>query len=191
MLINKTYLIRAIIFTVSVFALPVAAQAQDPGVGKEVFLKIKAPLDEARGLCVDIPGHKARVNVKRSLVVHTCKWTIWNFDERFDQTAFRKGHLRMSRYNLCVGVNSKEAKAEIVLAACDGDPQRRWNFVEGRLQLAAAPEMCLTIGPEPSELTPGGRRLPSKNVARSLALDTCSEKASDRQIWHPAALKNQ
>ena len=188
--VNKTSLIWAIVITISTLAFPVAAQTLAPGAGTEVFLQIKAPLDEPRGLCVDIPGHKARVNVKRSLVVHTCKWTIWNFDERFDLTAFDKGQLRMSRYDLCVGVNSKEAKAKIVLAACDGDPLRRWNFVEGRLQLAAAPGMCLTIGPEPSELTPGGRRLPSKNVARSLALDTCSDKVRDRQVWHPAALKN-
>ena len=182
-------LIWAIIITVVAPAFPVAAQAPDTGKGMEVFLKIKAPLDEPRGLCVDIPGHKARVNVKRSLVVHTCKWTIWNFDERFDLAAFGKGNLRMSRYDLCLGVNSKDKMSKIVLAACDGDPLRQWKYVEGRLQLAAAPEMCLTIGPEPSELTPGGRRLPSKNVARSLALDTCSDKARDRQDWHPAALR--
>ncbi len=43
--------------------------------------------------------------------------------------------------------------------------------------------MYLTIGPEPSRLTPGGRRLPSRNMARPLALAACSENAFQRQLW--------
>lgn len=183
-------MVWAIGLAISGYAFPAAAQSLSDSSVKEVFLKAKAPLDEPRGLCVDIPGHKARVNVERNLVVHTCKWTIWNLDERFDAVSLAKGSLRMSRYNLCVGVNSKEDLAKIILGACDGNPMRHWNFVKGQLRLTAAPEMCLTIGAEPSELTPGGRRLPSRNVARSLALESCSEKTSDRQTWHPAALRN-
>ncbi len=58
--------------------LPADAQRQPPpnpvnGADKGVYLKAAFPLDELRHLCVDIPGHGARVNVTRDLVVHTCK----------------------------------------------------------------------------------------------------------------------
>jgi hypothetical protein len=173
------------IFTVNAQTIRVA----NAGASEEVFLKIKASLDEPRGLCVDIPGHKARVNVKRPLVVHTCKWTIWNLDERFDTAAVARGNLRLTHYDLCAGVDLNKDSESIILGKCDGSPERRWNFVNGRLQLIAKQNFCLTVGEEASELTPGGRRLPSRNVARSLALKECGEAAQDRQIWHFVGIK--
>ena len=56
-------------------------------------------------------------------------------------------------------------------------------FENYRLSLKAHPDKCLTIGPEPSRLTRGGRRLPIRHMARSLALATCSEEALERQLW--------
>ena len=56
-----------------------------------VFLKAFYALDEPRFHCVDIPGHRDRVNVKAALVVHTCKEDIWNLDERFDPSAILRG----------------------------------------------------------------------------------------------------
>ena len=75
-----------------------AARAQST----PVFLKAFYPLDEPRFHCVDIPGHKDRVNVKRPLLVHTCKEGIWHRDELFDANALMQGHLRMPEYDLCV-----------------------------------------------------------------------------------------
>ena len=60
-----------------------------------VFLKAYYSLDEPRFLCVDIPGHKERVNISRSLTVHTCKEGIWHQDELFDITAVSQGLLKM------------------------------------------------------------------------------------------------
>jgi hypothetical protein len=186
-IVNNFYIIGVFIAVCSITNFSVSAQTTpvaNTSALEEVFLKIKAPLDEPRGLCVDIPGHKARVNVKRPLSVHTCKWTIWNLDERFDLAAFAQGNLRLPHYNLCAGVDLNKDKESIVLGECDGSPERRWNFVDGRLILVAIPNFCLTVGKEASELTPGGRRLPSRNVARSLALKECSNAAQDRQNWH-------
>ena len=173
-------------FTVLLASSPADAQRQpldDPSALQGEFLRAVAPLDEPRGLCIDIPGHRARVNVDAALVVHTCKWKIWNRDERFDRQALAKGDLRMPTYGLCLGVEAARDGAKIRLGNCDGAPLRRWTFVDQRLRLTAAMNMCLTIGPEPSELTPGGRRLPSRHVARSLGLAPCMGSASDRQLW--------
>ena len=156
--------------------------SQNVASPQEILLRIEAPLDEPRGLCVDIPGHRERVNVNRPLVVHTCKWDIWNLDERFDANAVDKGGLRMPSYGLCAGVQSADEAADIILGACDGAPVRSWQFEGGRFRLAADPNMCLMAGAEPSRLTPGGQRLPSRHVARSLALETCRDTASQRQL---------
>jgi hypothetical protein len=166
---------------------PGAAQSPSPQTAHEVFIRIAAPLDEARGLCLDIPGHRDRVNVSRPLVVHTCKWDIWNLDERFDAAALEQGVLRMPAYDLCVGADRAAPGANIVLRDCDALPEHGWIVDEGRIQLAAAPNLCLTVGSEPSRLTPGGQRLPSRHVARSLALERCQAAARDRQIWLPVS----
>ena len=72
--------LRAIIaFTFVLVSGPVDAQRQpvgDAGTTRGEFLRAIAPLDEPRGLCIDIPGHRDRVRVQAPLVVHTCKWNI-------------------------------------------------------------------------------------------------------------------
>lgn len=158
-------------------------QAQDRPRGGEVFILADEPLDEPRGLCLDIPGHGDRVDVTRHLVVHTCKRDIWNLDERFSAAAFEDGILQMPEYDLCVAARDPQAGVTVGLESCDGTPAQRWVFAEKELRPAANTALCLTIGPEPSALTPGGQRLPSRHVARSLGLQGCSDAAADRQRW--------
>ncbi|MBT5046865.1 MAG: hypothetical protein HOM58_00055 [Rhodospirillaceae bacterium] len=156
-----------------------------------VFLKAFYPLDEPRFHCVDIPGHKAKVNVTRPLSVHTCKEGIWHKDELFDPAALKKGHLRMPEYGLCVEATEASEGAELILKACGSSALQIWQHKNYRLVLMAHPDTCLTIGPEPSRLTRGGQRLPSKHMARSLMLAACSESAFARQLWRLEAPQNR
>jgi hypothetical protein len=149
----------------------------------QVFLKAFYPLDEPRFHCVDIPGHKARVNVERPLSVHTCKEGIWHKDELFDQAALKNGHLRMPEYDLCIEAAEATAGAILALKPCGRSALQIWQHVNYRLQLKDHPDKCLTIGPEASRLTPGGKRLPSRHMARSLALGQCDDRAFERQLW--------
>lgn len=158
---------------------PGAAAAQSA----QAFLKAFYPLDEPRFHCVDIPGHKARVNTKRHLSVHTCKEGIWHKDELFDPRALTRGHLRMPEYGLCVEAASAKDGATLSLKSCNDSALQLWEHKNYRLVLKTHSDKCLTIGTEPSRLTPGGKRLPSKHMARSLALAICSEDALERQLW--------
>ncbi len=148
-----------------------------------VFIKAFYPLDEPRFHCIDIPGHRDRVRTTAALSVHTCKEGIWNLDEHFDPAAVKNGMLRMPEYGLCVTAASATDGAKLTLKKCDGTALQNWRFENYRLSLKAHPDKCLTIGAEPSRLTRGGRRLPSRHMARSLALGTCSEEALERQLW--------
>jgi len=161
---------------------------QTPGASQEftsneVFLKAFYPLDEPRFHCVDIPGHRSRVNTAAFLVVHTCKEGIWNQDELFDSSAISKGQLRMPEYDLCVSANSPTNGARLMLAKCDNSELQFWKYTNYRLRLKHYPEKCLAIGPESSQLTRGGRRNITRNRSRSLMLLTCSEEAFERQLW--------
>ena len=77
-------------------------------------------LDEPRFHCVDIPGHRSRVNTAAALVAHTCKEGIWNLDGHFDPAAVAKGLLRMPEYGLCVAAVSATDGAKLMLRKCDG-----------------------------------------------------------------------
>ena len=159
------------------------AIAQLPSSGAPVFLKAFYPLDEPRFHCVDIPGHKARVSVERPLSVHTCKEGIWHKDELFDQAALQQGHLKMPEYGLCIEASDAKDGAKLSLKNCSRSALQIWRHENYRLILKDHPDKCLTIGPEPSRLTRGGKRLPSKHTARSLALAACSKAAFERQLW--------
>ena len=163
------------------FALnPAQIQAAEREV---VFIKAFYALDEPRFHCIDIPGHRDRVRTAAALLVHTCKEGIWNLDEQFDPAAVEEGRLRMPEYGLCVAAASAADGAKLLLSKCGGSSLQNWRFENYRLRLKAHPDKCITIGAEPSRLTPGGRRLPSRHMARSLALATCSEDALERQLW--------
>lgn len=148
-----------------------------------VYLKAFYPLDEPRFYCVDIPGHKDRVNLKSALVVHTCKEGIWHKDELFDPTELPNGTLKMSAYDLCVAASSTVDGAQLFLRPCDRSPLQTWDYQNYRLHLKGHSDKCLSIGSDPGRLTRGGRRLPSRHMARSLALSTCSEAALQYQLW--------
>jgi hypothetical protein len=160
------------------FAAWPAAAEENP-----VFLKAFYPLDEPRFHCVDIPGHKARVDTSRPLTVHTCKEGIWHRDQLFDAAALKDGRLRMAEYGLCGTADGAENGAVLMLRPCDGSTLQIWRRDDFRLTLAAHPDKCLTIGPEPSYLTPGGERLPTRHMARSLLLADCAPNDFQRQMW--------
>ena len=48
-----------------------------PATADPAFLRTTAPLDEARGYCINIRGQAASLQITESLQAHTCKVTNW------------------------------------------------------------------------------------------------------------------
>ena len=143
------------------------------------FLRVIAPLDEARGYCLDIPGHMAGVQLESPLHVHTCKHGIWNQDGRFDVAALGNGAIRMPYYELCVQAASSSIGARLLLAECTEAEFQTWTLqVSGEIALEAFPQMCITVEERPGR-NAGGPQYRMKGVG----LDTCTRQASDRQRW--------
>ena len=89
----------------------------------------------------------------------------------------------MPGYRLCIGAESVQSGAKLKLEDCGRSALQLWHYNNYRLSLKAHPDKCLTIGIEASRLTRGGKRLPSKHLARSLVLAACSEAGLERQLW--------
>ena len=113
------------------------------------------------------PGNRDRVRTTAALVVHTCKEGIWNLDGQFDPRRRKEGHAPDARIRICASRRSPRPTAR---SSCSRSAtarlSRNWRFENYRLSLKRHPDKCITIGPEPSRLTRGGRRLPSRHMAR-------------------------
>ena len=150
-------------------------QVSDQGV----FLRVIAPLDEARGYCLDIPGHMAGVRIESPLQMHTCKHGIWNQDGRFDVVALGNGVLRMPHYQLCLQAENTSIGARLLLAGCTEAVLQTWTLQDsGEIALEASPQMCITVEEGPGRDAGGPQYL-----MRGVRLDTCAQQASDRQRW--------
>ena len=144
-----------------------------------VFLRVIAPLDESRGYCLDIPGHMAGVRIDLPLHVHTCKHGIWNQDGRFDVAALANGVIRMPHYELCLQAENTSIGARLFLAECTRAVLQTWTQEKSSvIALEAFPQMCITVEDGPGRGAGGPQYL-----MKGVGLDTCSEKASDRQRW--------
>ena len=173
------YLISILLYS---FMISISS-AQFYNIENGVFLKSALPLDEPRHLCVDIPGHKDRVKVNGHMMVHSCKEGMWNFDERFEKSSINSNKLRMPYYDRCLAAEKAEEGSKIILRRCLDGKLTNWQMIEAKLRLLDHPHLCLTIGPEPSRLTRGGKRLPTRAKARSLSMRTCSDLSVERQLW--------
>ena len=146
---------------------------------ESVFLRVIAPLDEARGYCLDIPGHLSGVRLESPMQVHTCKHGIWNEDGRFDMAALDTGMLRMPNFDLCLQAENATIGARLVLSECTVGELQTWTLREtGQIALQSFPQMCITVEEGPGKDAGGPQYL-----RNGVGIDTCAAQASDRQRW--------
>ena len=145
---------------------------------EELFLRLQAPLDEPRGFCLDIPGHRAKVRLERPLHAHTCKHRIWHRDGIFDTAAFERGALHMPEYDLCVEAASSEPDAIVRLTECNASRFQIWHRTgSGEVVSGAGAHLCLTVGPGRSR--PAG----ADHIVRTVRLMPCAPESIERQRW--------
>ena len=73
----------------------------DRVLGEQVEIYLIDPLDEDRGYCIDIKGHKSKAKIQRGLQAHTCysyqgKIAV---DQAFDSFLFGKNILYLSVFD--------------------------------------------------------------------------------------------
>ncbi len=147
-----------------------------------VFLRVIAPLDEVRGYCLDIPGHRTGVRIDSPLQVHTCKHGIWNQDGRFELAGLGSGVIRMPHYDLCLQAENTSIGAGLLLTQCTEADLQSWALLDsGQIALEAFPLRCITVAEGPGRDAGGPQYL-----MKGVGLDVCAQEARDRQQWTTA-----
>ena len=146
-------------------------------------------MDDNRGFCIDIRGHKSKAKVNRGLQAHTCYSYQGEVavDQGFDSRKLMKNQFQLPAFNVCMEAESVTASASLQLSKCrDGQLQRfEWDK-EGRIHLMDDENLCLTVAQGESRKGGGGSPV---HLIRNLSMETCSDTLKPFQRWGMRAVK--
>ena len=156
--------------------------------GSLVEIQLVDKLDEPRGFCIDIRGHKERAKVNRGLQAHTCYSYQGQFgvDQAFDEKLIRKGKFYLPAFDVCMEAGGSVAGSRLNLKACNDTDEQRFLFTaNGQIKLISNNELCLAIDASASKQGGGGTPL---HLLRSLSLTNCEKSGARYTTWRMVAL---
>jgi len=157
--------------------------------GDTVEVYLLNQLDEYRGYCIDIKGHKSKARVNKGLQAHTCysyqgKIAV---DQGFDEIKLTKNKFFLPAFDVCMEAASVSVSANIQLSNCRNEKfqEFEWNK-KGRIHLISNLKLCLTIAQGKSRKGGGGSPV---HLMRNLSLELCDDTLNDFQIWGVRKIK--
>ena len=151
--------------------------------GEPIEIYIIDPLDDDRGYCIDIKGHKFQANINKELQAHTCysyRGAI-AVDQRFDSLKVKRNQFFFTEFDVCMEAVSLSESALIQLKSCNFG--RRQNFkwaIKGTIHPISDMKLCLTIDQGVSKKGNGGSPV---HLKRNLTLELCNDRIAPYQIW--------
>ena len=140
-------------------------------------------MDDDRGFCIDIRGHKSKAKVSRGLQAHTCYSYQGEVavDQGFDPSKLMENQFHLPAFNVCMEAASVTASASLQLTKCrEGQLQRfEWDK-EGRIHLMDDENLCLTVAQGESRKGGGGSPV---HLIRNLSMETCGDTLKPFQRW--------
>jgi len=87
---------------------------------KLLEIKLINNLDDQRGFCVDIKGHKNRAKIERGLQAHTCYSYQGDIgvDQGLDANRLKQKELFFPNFNVCVHPSSYNNPLSLTLVEC-------------------------------------------------------------------------
>ena len=87
---------------------------------KLVEIKLINNIDDKRGFCVDIKGHKNRAKIERGLQAHTCYSYQGDIavDQGLDANKLKQKELFFPNFNVCVHPSSNNNPLSLTLVKC-------------------------------------------------------------------------
>ena len=140
-------------------------------------------MDDDRGFCIDIRGHKSKAKVNRGLQAHTCYSYQGEVavDQWFDSSKLIESQFHLPAFNVCMEAASVTASASLQLNKCrDGQLQRFDWDKEGRIHLMDDENLCLTVAQGESRKGGGGSPV---HLIRNLSMETCGDTLKPFQRW--------
>lgn len=153
-------------------------------LGEQVEIHLIDPIEEDRGYCIDIKGHKSKAKIQRGLQAHTCysyqgKIAV---DQAFDSLSFGENRLYLSVFDVCVRAEPMRAAASLQLERCtEGEELQKFGWDDkGRIYAVANPRLCITVAQGEARKGGGGTRV---QLIRTLSLQYCSASLMPTQQW--------
>ena len=140
-------------------------------------------LDDPRGFCIDIKGHKLKAKINRGLQVHTCYSYQGEIspDQSFNSLKLTKNQFILPSFNVCMEASSLTPSANLRLRKCDRNKLQNFEWSnKNEIRLISNRKLCLTIGQEQSKKGGGGTPI---HLMRNLSLELCNKSLNSYQAW--------
>ena len=140
-------------------------------------------LDDSRGFCIDIRGHKFKAQINKGLQAHTCYSYQGEIspDQGFSSLKLTENQFILPSFNVCMEASSLTPSANLRLRKCDRNKLQNFEWSqENKIHLIGNRKLCLTIDQGQSKKGGGGSPV---HLMRNLSLELCTESLNPYQSW--------
>ena len=132
-------------------------------------------LDEPRGYCIDIRGHKESAKLDRGLRAHTCysyQGQI-GIDQAFDKASVKLGKYYIPYFNVCMEAKELIKGTTLVLRECTNDIKQNFTYTLNKtIKHMDKNNLCVTVAKGKSKKGGGGT---PPHLMRHLIIDACQK----------------
>jgi hypothetical protein len=140
-------------------------------------------LDDPRGFCIDIKGHKLKAQINKGLQAHTCYSYQGEIssDQGFNSHKLTKSQFILTSFNVCMEASSLTSSANLRLGKCDRNKLQNFEWSnENKIHLISNRKLCLTVDQGQSKEGGGGSPV---HLMRNLSMELCTESLNPYQAW--------
>ena len=169
---------KNLVFIVLGLLLITPSQADD---NVEVYLLNQ--LDDSRGFCIDVRGHKFKAQINKGLQAHTCYSYQGEIspDQGFSSSKLTKYQFILPSFNVCMEASSLTPSANLWLRKCDRNNLQNFELSnENKIYLIGNRKLCLTVDQGQSKKGGGGSPV---HLMRNLSLELCTDSLNTYQAW--------
>ena len=146
-----------------------------------VEIKLLNNLDDKRGFCIDIKGHKFRAKISRGIQAHTCYSYQGEIavDQGLDANKLKQKQLFFPYFDICVHPTSSKNPLNLNLLKCDNTEEFVFSE-DNTIRLKNNTNLCLTVAEGNSRKGGGGSPI---HLIRNLSMQTCNQQNSVYKTW--------
>ena len=140
-------------------------------------------LDDPRGFCIDIKGHKLKAQINKGLQAHTCYSYQGEIspDQGFNSRKLTNNQFILTSFNVCMEASSLTTPANLRLRECDRNKLQNFEWSrENKIRLIGNRKLCLTVDQGQSKKGGGGSPV---HLMRNLSLELCADSLNPYQAW--------
>ena len=140
-------------------------------------------LDDSRGFCIDIKGHKLKAQINKGLQAHTCYSYQGEIspDQGFNSLKLTKNQFFLPVFNTCMEASSLTPSAELRLRKCNRNKLQNFEWSnKNQIRLISNRKLCLTVDQGQSKKGRGGSPV---HLIKNLSLELCTESLNPYQTW--------